>query len=95
MLVHNMEAPTQLYFSSVMQLASHTDCNRNYSGSSGGMEATAAEIFWNRSVIHDFRYTTLFSEGDAKTFSHLCSLNVYGQDVSLVKEECVNHVAKT
>ena len=74
--------------------ASHTDCNRNYSGSSGGMEATAAEILWNRSGIHDFRYTTLLSDGDAKTFTHLCSLNVYGEDVSLVKEECINHVAK-
>ena len=58
------------------------------------MEATAAEISWNRSVIHDFRYTTLLSDGDANTFTHLCSLNVYGKDVSIVKEECVNRVAK-
>ena len=42
---------------------------------------------------HDFWYPTLLSNGDAKTYKHLCSLNVYG-DVSLTKEECVNHVAK-
>ena len=56
----------------------HTECNQNYSGS---IEK------------HNFRYTTLLSDGDAKTFKHLCSLNVYG-DVPPTKEECVNHVAK-
>ncbi len=59
-------------------LENHTECNQNYSGS---IEK------------HNFRYTTLLSDGDAKTFKHLCSLNVYG-DVPPTKEECVNHVAK-
>ena len=68
-------------------------CNRNYSGSSGGMEAAAAESLWNRSLERDFRYTTLLSDGDAKTYKHLCDLNIYG-DVELQKEECINHVAK-
>ena len=58
------------------------------------IEMEAAEILWSHSLEkHNFRYTTLLSDGDAKTFKHLCSLNVYG-DVSLTKEECVNHVAK-
>ena len=69
------------------------ECNRNYSGSSGGMEAAACESLWNRSLKRNFRYTTLLSDGDAKTYKHLCDLNIYG-DVELQKEECINHVAK-
>ena len=70
------------------------ECNQNYSGSSGRMEAAAAESLWNRLIERDFRYTTLLSDGDAGTYKHLCDLNVYGDDVELQKEECINHVAK-
>ena len=70
--------------------ANHRDCNINYSGSSGGMEKEAAEILWQRSVDNfRFRYTTLLSDGDARTHSHLCSLNVYGE-TSIEKEECID-----
>ena len=70
------------------------ECNRNFDGTSGGMEAAAAEMLWERSVErHRFRYTTIVSDGDAKTFKHLCDRRVYG-DVELKKEECINHVAK-
>ena len=70
------------------------ECNRNFDGTSGGMEAAAAEMLWERSVErHGFRYTTIVSDGDAKTFKHLCDRRVYG-DVELKKEECINHVAK-
>ena len=55
---------------------------------------TAAEILWNRSLEKGFLYTTMVSDGDARTFKHLCELNVYGEDVSLTKEECINHVVK-
>ena len=70
------------------------ECNRNFDGTSGGMEAAAAEMLWELSVErHRFRYTTIVSDGDAKTFKHLCDRRVYG-DVELKKEECINHVAK-
>ena len=75
--------------------ANHRDCNITYSGSSGGMEA--AEIPSSRierSVDNfRFRYTTLLSDGDARTHSHLCSLNVYGE-IPIEKEDFINHVAK-
>ena len=74
--------------------AQHDNCSKNYSGSSGGMEMAAAKLLWKRSEARSgFRYTTLLSDGDAKTHSHLCSLGVYG-DTSITKEECTNHVAK-
>ena len=69
------------------------ECNQNYHGSSGGMEVSAAEQLWFRSMERGFRYTTMLSDGDARTFNHLTSLRVYG-DVELHKEECINHVSK-
>ena len=70
------------------------ECNRNFDGKSGAMEAAAAEMLWERSVDrHGFQYTTIVSDGDAKTYKHLCERRVYG-DVVLKKEECINHVAK-
>ena len=57
------------------------------------MEVEAAEILWNRSMERGFRYTTMVSDGDSKSFRHLTNLRVYG-DVEVHKEECVNHVAK-
>ena len=55
----------------------------------------AAEAIWKRSVMTTkMRYTTLLSDGDAKTFKHLCDLHVYGPDCAIMKEECINHIAK-
>lgn len=71
-----------------------SDCAVNHKGSSGGMETTIAEIIWKRSVNYGFRFTTMLSDGDSKTFKHLNSLNIYGSDFPLTKEECVNHVSK-
>ena len=46
---------------------------RDGDGSSGGMETAAAEQLWERSIDKfGFRYTTLLSEGDAKTYNQLC-----------------------
>ena len=70
-----------------------SECNRNFDGSAGGMEAAAAEQLWERSVErHGFRYTMIVSNVDAKAFKHLCD-DVYG-NVVLKKEEYINHVAK-
>ena len=69
-------------------------CQANYDGSSPAMEVNAADILWKRSEAHGMRYTTLLSDGDAKTFNHLVKTEVYGPDVELNKEECINHVGK-
>ena len=67
--------------------------NKNYHGSSGGMGVSAAEQLWWRSTERGFRYTTMLSDGDARTFNHLSGWQMYG-DVELQKEECINHVSK-
>ena len=69
------------------------ECNQNYEEASGGMEVKAAELLWIRSTNRNFRYTTILSDGDARTFTRLANMQVYG-DVELQKEECVNHIAK-
>lgn len=78
---------------SIWKLGHKSECQQNYSGSSGGMEAFAAELLWKRSTDYGLRYTTLLSDGDSKTFNHLQNLKIYGP-IKLVKEECVNHVSK-
>ncbi|GBN77789.1 hypothetical protein AVEN_59582-1 [Araneus ventricosus] len=70
------------------------ECGINHTGSSGSMELTAAEILWKRSTSLGFRYTTVLSDGDSKTYQHLSELKVYGDNVKIAKEECVNHVSK-
>lgn len=76
---------------------SHKDssaCEKNYEGSSGSMEAFAAEILWRRSVKNcNMRYTAMLSDGDSKTFINLSKQNIYS-GINIIKEECINHVAK-
>ncbi|GFY21116.1 uncharacterized protein TNCV_3991601 [Trichonephila clavipes] len=70
------------------------DCQINHVGTSGAMEMKAAAKIWSRSEACGFRYTTLLSDGDAKTHKFLNSLKIYGPDVEILKEECINHVSK-
>ena len=73
----------------------HEGCNCNYSGSFGGMEVEAAEMLWGSSVDRlNFRYTTILSDDDSWSYKRLCDLQPCGPDVTIEKEECVNHVAK-
>ncbi|GFU43957.1 hypothetical protein TNCV_1079571 [Trichonephila clavipes] len=53
----------------------------------------AAKI-WSRSEAHCFRYTTLLSDGDAKTHKFLNSRKIYVREVEILKEECINHTRK-
>lgn len=68
-------------------------CQQNYDGSSPNMEVVAAERIWERSKKHGFQYTTLVSDGDSKTHTHLTSVKPYGE-LEIEKVECLNHVAK-
>ena len=70
------------------------DCQINHTESSGAMEKAAAEIMWNRSLSHGMRYTKMVSDGDSNAYKNIVNLNIYGQDVEIQKEECVNHVQK-
>lgn len=57
------------------------------------MEVISAERIWFHSMQFGFQYTTMISNGDSKSFTHLRSLNVYDEK-EIEKVECFNHVAK-
>lgn len=52
--------------------AGHRDsCSVTHVGSSGSMEVSAAVKIWQRSESIGFRYTSMLSDGDSKTFLEL------------------------
>ena len=74
----------------------HKDsCDLNYSGSSPAMEVEGVRRIWLRSIAKlKLRYTSFISDGDSKGYLMLLKLQPYGQDVEIVKHECVGHVQK-
>ncbi|GBM70135.1 hypothetical protein AVEN_243939-1 [Araneus ventricosus] len=59
------------------------------------MEVKHAEILWTRSVENSgTRYMNVLSYGDSKTYQHLLELDVYGDNMNISKEQCLNHVAQ-
>ncbi|GFX02720.1 uncharacterized protein TNCV_2011641 [Trichonephila clavipes] len=71
-----------------------SECDINHLGSSTSMEMEAALTLWKRSTSLGFRYITVLSDGGCKTFNYLCEKKVYGPDIVIKKEECINHVSK-
>lgn len=69
-------------------------CDINHAGSSASMEMEAALMLWRRSTLLGFQYSTLLSDGDCKTFNYLREKKVYGDNIEIKKEECINHVSK-
>ncbi|GFS87877.1 uncharacterized protein TNCV_4084291 [Trichonephila clavipes] len=69
-------------------------CAINHKGSSRAMEQEAALKLWQISEDNGFRYTTLLSDGHAKTYQYLNTKEVYGPEIKIKKEECINHVSK-
>ncbi|XP_048243127.1 uncharacterized protein LOC125376009 [Haliotis rufescens] len=70
-------------------------CCQNYEGSSNAMEVEAAKRLWSRSLEkHNIRYTCILSDGDSKTHKAINDLQPYGPDISIDKEDCVNHAHK-
>ncbi|GFX72697.1 uncharacterized protein TNCV_4062921 [Trichonephila clavipes] len=66
------------------------ECSENYVGSSNAMEVKAAEILWKRSIKNcGMRYVSILSDGDAKTYQHLSSLNVYGNCIKIAKKNAL------
>ncbi|GFV92035.1 uncharacterized protein TNCV_1894711 [Trichonephila clavipes] len=69
-------------------------CSASHVRSSGAMKVNAAVKLWEISESIGFRYTTLLSDGDSKSFLELKERNVYESETQIKKEECINHVSK-
>ena len=71
------------------------DCSVNYHGSSNAMEVEAAKRLWLRSVhTRGLMYTGMLGDGDSKAYQAVVDLEPYGPDVTIEREECVNHAHK-
>ena len=70
-------------------------CSKNYDGSANSMEQHCALLLLQRSVAkHCLRYTCMLSDGDSKSYNYIVKEKVYGNEKSISKEECINHVSK-
>ncbi|KAK6187926.1 hypothetical protein SNE40_005845 [Patella caerulea] len=69
-------------------------CQKNFDGSANAMEVECANKIFKRSLEsdRDIIYKSMLCDGDSKAHSHVNSLNLY--DEPIIKEDCVNHVAK-
>ncbi|GFV48003.1 uncharacterized protein TNCV_4150891 [Trichonephila clavipes] len=74
----------------------HADeCDKNFDGTSGAMEMHVALIMRMRSISDcQMRFVSMLSDGDSKTFQFLSDNKIYGSDIKIEKEECLNHIAK-
>ena len=69
-------------------------CSQNFQGSCPTMESEGALVLWKRSEEQlKLLYTTLISDGDAKTYNLLCENDPYN-GVPIEKHDCVGHVQK-
>ncbi len=77
----------------------HTEyCHINHKGSSGEMEVAGAVEMFSRSVeTRGLRYMEFVGDGDSSSFGKVKDAleKKYGEDYSIIKEECVGHVKKT
>ena len=70
-------------------------CQKNFDGTSNAMEVECAKRIWSRSVEkYGLCYTTMLSDGDSKAYDTISTMEVYGKDKTVDKEECINHVSK-
>ena len=54
----------------------------------------ATELFSQSEEYLHLRYTQVISDGDSKTIGHLNEVKPYGEQVKIVKHECVGHISK-
>lgn len=72
-----------------------TNCQANHEGSSGQMEVDSMIELFSRSVEkHGIMYTNYVGDGDSKTYTGIINAKPYGDEIEIIKKECVGHVQK-
>lgn len=67
----------------------------NYNGSSAKMELDSIkEMFAGSEEQFGVRYGNYIGDGDSKTFNAILDLNPYGDNLTVVNNECIGHVEK-
>lgn len=71
------------------------NCSINHEGSAGKMEVDAIiEMFQRSEKLHEVKYVNYVGDGDSKTFKGITEAKPYGDDITIAKKECINHVKK-
>jgi len=70
-------------------------CRINHEGSSGSMESKSAIKLFQRSIEkRSLQYKYYLGDGDSSAFQTIIREKPYGNDYTVYKLECVNHVSK-
>ncbi|KYN11782.1 hypothetical protein ALC57_16060 [Trachymyrmex cornetzi] len=71
------------------------NCAINHNGSAGKMEIDAiTEMFLRSKNEHGVLYVKYIGDGDSKTFKGILDVNPYGDEATVLKKECVDHVER-
>lgn len=71
------------------------ECLKNHEASAGKMEvASIIEMFLASEEKFGVKYENYIGDGDSKTFKAILDVNPYGEDFTVIKNECISHVAK-
>ncbi|KYN11794.1 hypothetical protein ALC57_16049 [Trachymyrmex cornetzi] len=71
------------------------NCQANHVGSAGKMEVDAMKELFSRSVEkHGVMYINYVGDGDTKTYTGLVNAKLYGDEIEIIKKECVGHIQK-
>lgn len=52
------------------------------------------ELFSRSVVKHGVMYTNYIGDGDSKTYTGIINAKPYGEEIEIIKKECVGHVQK-
>lgn len=77
-------------------MQSHKEtCLANHEGNSGKMEIDGAiEMFKRSKDLHGVKYLSYIGDGDCKTYKDIIESQPYGENITVIKKECVGHVQK-
>ena len=71
------------------------ECQKNHEGSLGKMEVDGMKEMFSRSEEKfGVKYGNYIGDGDSKTFKAILDLNPYGDELTVMKSECIGHVEK-
>jgi len=70
-------------------------CTKIHESSAGSMEVESVKTMFLRSEeLHGVKYGNYIGDGDSKTFSAVLDINPYGDELTVIKSECIGHVQK-
>ncbi|XP_043286598.1 uncharacterized protein [Venturia canescens] len=78
-----------------MEISSRKNCQLNHEGSLDKIEVDAMiELFSRSAEKHGVMDTNYMGDGDSKTYTGIIKAQPYGDEIEIVKKECVGHVQK-